>query len=555
MPVKLPKIKLLYETLIIVFCIILYQTNACATQVADVSKTLVDSTPAQISYYREPSIILDNKQHTIQVTSNTPPAGIYFSYLLNPQKRYRVNLIGKNLAGKAVLNIEEDGKHEWLNAPEGQLTWVIHAVKQFKVLIYSDNKFSYQSNEINIQPCKGCLTKQEIIDKYTSIAKRMVKSKFLKSVSFYNLPVIAADTDGELIDIQQAPAGIQYDFLIEPRKKYLLTIRGNVISGKPIIKVKQDAQSRWLNIDKNSLQTKLDATQQLEVLIYADTKAQYKLQQISLEECPSCKTDKDLKAEILRDNPLLTKQLKIDRLAAANTILKWSANHTVVPIIIKDSSRVQDVGGLSASEIYYDVFKSGQKGVYCGGAAVFLTKLYHLLGITAFTIDTGVAGTLLTHVTTVVVDNNGDTKSYYIFDPTFNLTFINEDTGKFANLFEILHALKNGQFQKRIKVVHGNLDTRAYIADYAIKAPEILNYLIDQKHVNGLILFHTKGDFLCQRYVDKFGALLQKSNFVLNDSLVAQFILRSVIAVGDAPSIEEQAAFLKFMQQFYASVK
>jgi hypothetical protein len=107
------------------------------------------------------------------------------------------------------------------------------------------------------------------------------------------------------------------------------------------------------------------------------------------------------------------------------------------------SKAVED---LSAAQVYQDVWLPDAGGSYCGGFAVFLQKLFSLSGIKAFTVDMGIVGTPLTHVTTVVAADDG---RFHIFDPTFNGVYT-EPSGAFVDLETVLlRATPEGKFRTR----------------------------------------------------------------------------------------------------------
>jgi hypothetical protein len=78
-------------------------------------------------------------------------------------------------------------------------------------------------------------------------------------------------------------------------------------------------------------------------------------------------------------------------------------------------------------------------GTFCQGFATYLDKVFNLFGIKSFVITMGYDQTYFTHVTTIVVIGDADGKRFFIFDPTFNGTFVDAFDGArvdLATLFE-----------------------------------------------------------------------------------------------------------------------
>jgi hypothetical protein len=76
---------------------------------------------------------------------------------------------------------------------------------------------------------------------------------------------------------------------------------------------------------------------------------------------------------------------------------------------------------------YVDFFQPRRGGVWCAGIARAYQKALALFGIPSVTLDVGWEHTELTHVTTLVVVRDRGVRRYYVFDPTFDASYIAPD--------------------------------------------------------------------------------------------------------------------------------
>lgn len=89
----------------------------------------------------------------------------------------------------------------------------------------------------------------------------------------------------------------------------------------------------------------------------------------------------------------------------------------------------------------FALFLNDQGGVYCGGAAITLQKLYEAYGYEAATLDNGFPETSTTHVVTVVKIKHGDRSLLSVQDPTFNESYIRKD-GEPADVIEMIESME-----------------------------------------------------------------------------------------------------------------
>lgn len=89
----------------------------------------------------------------------------------------------------------------------------------------------------------------------------------------------------------------------------------------------------------------------------------------------------------------------------------------------------------------FALFLNDQGGVYCGGAAITLQKLYEAYGYEAATLDNGFPETHTTHVVTVVKIRHGDHTLLSVQDPTFNESYVWAD-GEPADVIEMIECME-----------------------------------------------------------------------------------------------------------------
>jgi hypothetical protein len=223
-------------------------------------------------------------------------------------------------------------------------------------------------------------------------------------------PVIVENGTATRIDVGDAPSGLSLRRRLDPAQRYELKVSG---SGGPFtMRLTRDGQApEYLAAPVSETRKIITGTGDIELLFYADKKASYSLDAISLEPCPACRTAEDVKARIRSEIPGID---GMDVFEKAVHLLDWAANvsdHSPDPALTP-----KDFETWSPEQALFDFFDKDIGGVSCGGMAVFLNKIYHLFDIDSFTLNYGIPNTYLTHVTTLL--RSGD--KFYLYDPTFN---------------------------------------------------------------------------------------------------------------------------------------
>ena len=150
---------------------------------------------------------------------------------------------------------------------------------------------------------------------------------------------------------------------------------------------------------------------------------------------------------------LITRQMALREAGVSewetvNRIREWAhANIEVAtPGYLLDQDASFDFYNRSAAEIL-EAFFQDRGGVWCGGAAHALRKLYEVFGFQASTIDSG-KPYVMTHAVTLVRIRDAGMEKTVIQDPTLNLTYV-IGGGEPYDYYALLTALMQHQ--------HGNV--------------------------------------------------------------------------------------------------
>jgi hypothetical protein len=144
-------------------------------------------------------------------------------------------------------------------------------------------------------------------------------------------------------------------------------------------------------------------------------------------DAPGCMTDEAFRALVLPATAANDHEYLL-------SLLDWASNTAdfAVAGALAERTAVY-VNGLSARQMYASVYKPNRGGGFCGAHAQFMANLLREFGYDALTMDVGVPGTTLTHVTTLVYLDG----QFFMLDPTFN-AYVTRADGEWATLVDIL---------------------------------------------------------------------------------------------------------------------
>ena len=276
--------------------------------------------------------------------------------------------------------------------------------------------------------------------------------------SLWQSPIILDKAGVTEIRIETAPAGLFLRENLNSKMRYKLRVKG---AGGPItMRLRIDDKApEYLAAPSGTTDRPITGASRLELLFYSDKPASYRLESAEIKECPNCRTIDDLRKRILNEVPEVTTATGLDKAIA---LMKWAANeadYTPDPKLIPP-----DFESWPPEKMVYDFFDLDRGGVSCGGYSVFLRHVLRMFGIDAFTVNYGIPGSFLTHVT-VIVPNNG---KFYVIDPSFGVTFMRE--GHMLEVDEAIKLLRTGSNSEIVIQEHGlgHRDIIGYTIDHEI---------------------------------------------------------------------------------------
>lgn len=366
----------------------------------------------------------------------------------------------------------------------------------------------------------------------------------------YHKPVVEIDSKSITISGKNKPAGLFFNYTINPQKRYRIIIDGHTQYGNVKLRIRNDKHKLEYWLDQDGVNEFFyDDVNQVEFLFYSDKTFSYSLNSIIIEELPTGKTDNDLRKLLLTEIPGLKKALNNAPLDAARLIMNWVANvgdfatsneinQITVPTVAKSS----------ASEIYYDIFLPNKGGVYCGGYSIFLNKVLRIFNYKSFTIDFGDKQTM-THVVVIIPQKQSKGYKYYLFDPTFNITFRHRKTGKYVPFTEIINLYKNHK-TNQLLVDSMSLNQRDWL--YLKK---------DEKHCDRLkvispdYLICSRPDYSIKHFLDYYASTFEKNDYKAGIEGYLQLLTTHFFAITHSTNKEINNDFIGKIKSFQIPYK
>ncbi|MCP4372166.1 MAG: hypothetical protein GY797_29220 [Deltaproteobacteria bacterium] len=149
---------------------------------------------------------------------------------------------------------------------------------------------------------------------------------------------------------------------------------------------------------------------------------------------------------------------QIDDWSKVNFLRRWTYRHidnsSQTCLLDGNETLRAEFRSKSTPELY-EAFFQDQGGVFCGGKAYALAKLYQLYGFDAYTVNMGDTS-VFTHVTTIVKIDYKGTDIFTVQDAHYNVTYV-DSTGKPYDYFELLKNLQNHQ-HALVEIMSGSQD-------------------------------------------------------------------------------------------------
>ena len=338
------------------------------------------------------------------------------------------------------------------------------------------------------------------------------------------------------------PEGVGITYTLDPNKRYLVSITGQFYKIRPLLGIRiAGTPDRILPAPNGKIFYNVFNTSKVTLSLNIHPKIKYQLSSIRFHECPQCVDRKELIQLIQKDKPQLDILLKQDHLLAAQAILDWTANATPFALSRKFHDKTDNLNRMAPEEIY-NLFNLNLAAVYCGGSSLFLNKVFALFGVNSLTVDFGDISDLLTHTTVMVTKHSGNRWKYYIFDPTFNVTFHNPADDHFLALSEILD-LPLTNIEKKIRTHQRSLHKRKFLT---LKKDEKLCSEIE-KATKEYLICSIRG-YTLQSYFDFNNPQYVKNGYSKNLSGFFQLLRNRVFVIGGFSKPNSRDHFMKILE-------
>ncbi|HVV98906.1 MAG TPA: VCBS repeat-containing protein, partial [Planctomycetaceae bacterium] len=232
-----------------------------------------------------------------------------------------------------------------------------------------------------------------------------------------------------------------------------------------------------------------------------------------------------LRRQILQQIPGLASALASSPLTAASLLLNWTAN--AADFAIDPQYLLQSPA--SAADAYYNYFQTDAAGESCGGYAWFYSAILKLFNIDSLDIGVGVNGTDLTHAFVVIPQKQNGSWKFYVFDPTFNLTF-STPTSSVADYFQLMDYENSGR-SNQVTVNQGNLSQRHFLA----ASPQSPATFTPVKVTGGTYVY-TDANYGLTSFLATWQPLMQQYGYPANVTGYLQFLESYVLSVSTTSS-------------------
>ncbi len=338
------------------------------------------------------------------------------------------------------------------------------------------------------------------------------------------------------------PQAVGFTYKLDSNKRYLVSITGQFYKIRPLLGIRINGNpDRILPAPNGEIFFNVFNASKVTFFLNIHPIIKYQLNSIQFHECPQCVDRKELIQLIQKDKPQLDILLKQDHLLAAQSILDWTAN--VIPIALSKPfhDKTDNLNRMAPEEIY-NLFNLNLAAVYCGGSSLFLNKVLALFGINSFTLDFGDISNFLTHTTVVVTKHSGDHWKYYIFDPTFNFTFQNPNSGYFLTFSELMD-IPPTNIKGKIKINQRSLHKRRFLA---LKEDAKLCHAVKETTPDYLIC--SISDYTLKRYFDQVNPQYVKNGYSRNLSGFLQLLRKRIFTIGGLSKQNSRDRFMEILK-------
>jgi hypothetical protein len=234
-----------------------------------------------------------------------------------------------------------------------------------------------------------------------------------------------------------------------------------------------------------------------------------------------------LRRHVLEENPGMAEALAGDTLAALEMLRNWSANAANFAIAgdVEDDTEAR-IGSMTAAEMYYYEYLPNRGGSYCGGLGVFFDRVLKAFGIGSFTVNFGDLGDNLTHVSVIVPLQVEGQWKFYMFDPTFNITYHDASSGQLLDYFEIIDRLGAEQ-PESVVFLGSSLADRDWVSYRENSNPDL-----ELRYVSNGIYVYGQPDYGFHTYLDEFAQQFADNGYLPGIAGWIQLMQARVFSVG-----------------------
>jgi hypothetical protein len=391
----------------------------------------------RVTGFHHPSIAATDAALTI--SGGEQPAGAFFRAPLDPGSVYRLIIDGAAHGRPATVRLRFDGGADaWRTLGTGRVTLILKQAHTVEALVYADGPYSYRLESMKLERCADCVTSARAAQVFPGWDVIPYVSTPIAVPYEAALQVLRPAQDGIALQGRGGATGVLLTRRLDPNVTYRLRLHGTRANAAPALRIRiDDRPFIWRTLDRGDgdLNLVLPKGARIEALLYSDDRYEFEVHSLALEPCSDCITDEMLAARIRREAGVAAD----DRpLTVAGKVRDWVARTVVFgqepkTVAITTNALLSE----PAWQSYVDFFVPRRGGVWCAGIARYYQQVLALFGLPSVTLDIGYEGTDLTHVTDAIVIAQGDTRRFYIIDPTFAAAYA-DDRGRPVDLVGLL---------------------------------------------------------------------------------------------------------------------
>jgi|GEM_PF-5907932 len=226
---------------------------------------------------------------------------------------------------------------------------------------------------------------------------------------------------------------------------------------------------------------------------------------------------------VIRESAHLDAWLDADPLLAANAITDWVANHADYDL---DGTMRQPLAEhTTADALYYDVYARNIGGGYCLSYALMVLRTLSAFGANSVIVSYGIQGSDLTHTAVVVGWESDGTWNHYLLEPTFNVTYVDAQSGSVLSLRELLTRWTSDRQVTVSAQQHPN-ELRDWLSHGPANKPGIA--FVDQR--DGVFRYRFPGYGL-ERYLGIWASYYEAVGLTADLDGFVRLMMRSVLVV------------------------